>query len=58
MKFKYFLIIGVVSIIAIALGLFLGDQEGSLEGQPENMLFFGGVIVGCLNAFLGLFVKG
>jgi putative Mn2+ efflux pump MntP len=49
---KYFLPIGVASCAAIALGLYLGNQCGDLTGEPERTLFFGGVIVGCINVVL------
>lgn len=49
---KYFLPIGIGSVLAIALGLYLGKQNGDLTGEPERTLFFGGLVVGCINVLL------
>ena len=42
------------SAAASAASLFLGlyIAEDDLRGEPERTLFFGGVIVGCLNVFI------
>ena len=48
---KFFWVTGA-SIIAIALGLYIGSQKGSLTGEPQRTLFFGGLILGCINVVL------
>ena len=46
---KLFPWIGAASLAGIFLGLTMGED---LKGEPERTLFFGGVIVGCLNVVI------
>ena len=49
-----FFIIGTISVIAIFVGLFARDTLGP---DFSNILFFGGVIVGCLNVLIGAMIR-
>ena len=49
---KYFLPIGGASVLSIALGLYLATHGGDLTGKLGFIIFFGGVVVGCINVFL------
>tara|TARA_B100000886_G_C20313360_1_gene444827 strand:+ start:123 stop:326 length:204 start_codon:yes stop_codon:yes gene_type:complete len=49
-----FFVIGAISVIAIFLGLFARDTLGP---DFSNILFFGGVIVGCINVLVGAVLR-
>ena len=49
-----FFVIGAISVIAIFLGLLARDFLGE---ELSNVLFLGGVIVGCLNVLVGSFIR-
>ena len=51
---KLFPWIGAASLAAIVLGLTMGED---LKGEPQRTLFFGGVIVGCINVLLAALLK-
>ena len=49
-----FLIVGILSVGSIFIGLTMRDL---LTDDIANILFFGGVIVGCCNVIVAFFKK-
>lgn len=49
-----FYVIGILSVVSICIGLFFRDI---FSEDVANVIFFGGVIIGCLNAVIAFFKK-